>query len=262
MSYTDPRVVIAAALGPPIVAPVLGFLLLKDHPYWAVGGGLALGIILALVAVGLLLTYGEMLREEEKKQSQQAQVREAVKAGDAVDIAIVNMQKLDEYYTLNKNQARNSFLASITAVCIGFVAILVAARFSTDSKQALAGALAGVLLNFIGGGFFVMYNKSLEQLNLFYGKLVRLQDTMLAVQQCEKLPAEDAARVRESIVHELLRRSGEAVTTRTATPKSDGNAKPKMWGAAGTKIARGRVSKHQDAEIIGSTDMGQARGAD
>jgi hypothetical protein len=246
--------------------PVIAFLLLKDHPYWAVGGGLAVGIILALVVAGILLMYNEMLREEEKQQSQQAQVREAVKAGDAVDIAIVNMQKLDEYYTLNKNQARNSFLASITAVSVGFAAILVAARFSSDLKQALPGALGGVLLNFIGGGFFVMYNKSLEQLNLFYGKLVRLQDTMLAVQQCEKLPLVDAARVRESIIHELLRRSGDrdAATTRTATPKSGGKKNATMWGAAGKgKVARDdREPKHQGAEIFGSTDVDQARGAD
>jgi dipeptide/tripeptide permease len=207
ISKSSALIVIVLALTPPVIVPIIAFVMVgKEHMGWAIGGGLALGIVLSIVGVAVFIGYNELAQEEEKKQSQEKAVREAVSTGSAVDIAIVNMKKLDQYYTLNRNQARNSFMAGMVAVCIGFVAILISARFASDSKQAIPGALSGVLLNFIGGGFFVMYNKSIAQLNLFYGKLVQLQDTMLAVQQCDKLPHEKSADVRQSIILELIHR--------------------------------------------------------
>lgn len=195
------------AVGPILIVPVIAFFAFKDHPYWAAGIGLIFGCLLAYVLVSVLFAYHEIITEEEKEKAvRKSEVREAVKGGDALEIAILNMQKLDEYYALNRKQASKSFIASLSAVCVGFIAILFAARFADDAKQAIAGTLAGVLLNFIGGGFFVMYNKSLQQLNLFYGKLVQLQDTMLAIQQCDKLEETNAAEARQSIILELVHR--------------------------------------------------------
>ena len=148
------------------------------------------------------------------------------------------MQKLDQYYALNRSQALWSFFASIGAVCFGFLAILIAARFANDARQAIPGALAGVLLNFIGGAFFVMYNKSLQQLNRFYGKLIQLQDTMLAVQQCDKLPdPKAAAEARQNIILELIHRpvQPEAEMPRSEASKRRGRASAK--GARATAAA-------------------------
>jgi hypothetical protein len=209
----SPLLIIAVGISPIIIVPILAVVVLGgDHRYWAIGGGLVLGIVLGVVAGGLLLGYNQAISGDEIATSQQERVREAAKAGSAVEIAILNMQKLDQYYALNRNQARNSFTASIVAVCVGFLAILIAARFAFanhDPKQAIPGALGGILSNFIGAAFFVMYNKSLQQLNLFYGKLVQLQDTMLAVQQCDKLSGESpdkAAEVRQTIIVALMQR--------------------------------------------------------
>lgn len=246
----DTKLILAFALVPPISMPLLAYLLIPEHRYWAMGIGLVLGIVLAIAAVGLMMAQNEMMAEESKKEAKANQVRQAVKGGDAVDIAIVNMQKLDEYYALNRSQARNSFAASIAAVCVGFAAILIAARFaSTDPKQAIAGALGGVLLNFIGGGFFVMYNKSLEQLNLFYSKLVQLQDTMLAVQQCDQLPAKNAADVREKIILELIERPHE-IRWDTRTTKHEG-LKPKAR-RINTKQRSQQAQQAAQAQIAGA----------
>lgn len=200
------------ALGgiPIVVVPLLAIMVFKDHLYWATGVGLALGVLLGVLLVSGLIEYHKVLLEEKKENAEHAtNVREAVKGGEASEIAVVNMQKLDEYYVLSKNQARSSFYASIGAVCLGFIAILIAARFAANSSQAIVGSLAGVVLNFIGGAFFVMYNKSLQQLNMFYGKLVQLQDTMLAIQQCDKLSGETGALVRQNIILELIQRPAQ-----------------------------------------------------
>lgn len=218
---------------PILVVPFIAFVVFKDHPYWATGVGLLLGCGLAFVLGVALLAYHQIIVEEEKEKSKrQTRVQEAVRAGSAVEIAVVNMQKLDQYYALNRSQALWSFFASIGAVCLGFIAILVAARFATDAKQAIPGALAGVLLNFIGGAFFVMYNKSLQQLNRFYGKLIQLQDTMLAVQQCDRLPDPKAAEARENIILELIHRP---VQPEAEMPRPEAS---KRRGRAGTKGAR------------------------
>jgi len=212
--------VLALGVLPVLVVPLLAIIIFKDHLYWAAAVGLVVGIVLAFALVSALFAYHEILTDEEKERCEhEVKVRDAVKQGDALEIAVVNMQKLDSYYSLNRSQARNSFIASVSAVCVGFIAILIAARFSTDSTQALSGALGGILLNFIGGGFFVMYNKSLQQLNIFYGKLIQLQDTMLAVQQCDKLPPDKVADVRQSIILELITRPLQ-IQDGAGTPKS------------------------------------------
>ena len=81
--------------------------------------------------------------------------------------------------------------------------LLLSILFSGGSKLE-SGAISGVLLQFIGSGFFIMYNKSLDQLKLFYSKLVRLQDTMLAVQQCELILVPERDRVRETLITLLM----------------------------------------------------------
>jgi hypothetical protein len=77
------------------------------------------------------------------------------------------MRKLDEYYNLNKQQARRSFSASIAAVGVGFATIIVSVLYAHDPNAKFVGGLAGVLGQFIGASFFYLHNKSLNQLNLF-----------------------------------------------------------------------------------------------
>jgi hypothetical protein len=126
---------------------------------------------------------------------------------DSFSIASFNMAKLDEYYMLNKSQAKLSFLVSVIAVSIGFATLILSIKTRTEGNAKLTTALSGVFLQFIGGSFFYVYNKSLVQLNIFYEKLVQLQNTMLAVQLSSQLDATDQSRVREQIILKLLQRS-------------------------------------------------------
>jgi putative flippase GtrA len=175
-------------------------------------------IIASVVALVLGLIVGFLLSAivEEKRRDESAEAaargvqadiegKIGQKTADTVDIALLNMRKLDEYYNLNKQQARRSFSASIAAVCVGFVTIIVSVLYAHDPNAKFAGGLAGVLAQFIGASFFYLHNKSLNQLNLFYGKLISLQNTMLALQVCEKLTSnkEDSMQV---IALELMHR--------------------------------------------------------
>ena len=101
------------------------------------------------------------------------------------NIIELSLNQLNEYYTLNKAQATTSFRFSIAAIVLGLSFILtgIALNYSgtkTIEVTYLAG-ISGVLLEFIGGAYFFMYKKSLEQVNFFFGQLIKVQDTMLAI---------------------------------------------------------------------------------
>lgn len=185
----DLKVFLGLVLGTPAAMVSAAILIEPQHKIAASFIGLILGATLG----GMIAFYLEEVRRERAVQDAakgaQADIEEKIeqKTASTVDIAVLNMRKLDEYYTLNKQQARRSFNISIVAVAVGFATLIFTVRFVPDPNSKFAGGLAGVLLQFIGGGFFYLYNKSLDQLNLFYGKLISLQNTMLALQLCEKL---------------------------------------------------------------------------
>lgn len=172
--------------------------------------------IIALL-VGLVLGFLMLVLVEETKRDETAQAAARTaqadiegkidrKTADTVDIALLNMRKLDEYYALNKSQAKRSFTASIIAVAVGFATIILSVLYVKDMSTKFVGGLAGVLGQFIGASFFYLHNKSLNQLNLFYGKLISLQNTMLALQVCEKLTSHKEDTMKQ-IALELMHRA-------------------------------------------------------
>jgi len=134
-----------------VVSATLGYVAFSHSVLATVLAG-TIGLGLAV----LTLLFVSVSEDEEAKKAavlqQKATAEDALsqRPGDVTAIAQLNMAKLDEYYALNKSQARNSFAASIAAVSVGFVAILISIRFGSGQKFA-TGAVSGVLLQFIGG---------------------------------------------------------------------------------------------------------------
>jgi hypothetical protein len=211
-SATDLKTLLALVLGTPAVMIAIAVLIEPQHRT----AGSVVGLIVGLAIGGSIASFVEERNQALAHQASAKVAQEQIegkidqKTASTVDIAVLNMRKLDEYYALNKQQAKRSFNISIGAVVVGFATLIFAVRFVPDSSGKFAGGLAGVLLQFIGGGFFYLYNKSLDQLNLFYGKLISLQNTMLALQLCEKLTT-SKEETTKTIALELMRRS-EAVS--------------------------------------------------
>ncbi|WP_445683389.1 hypothetical protein [Solibacillus sp. FSL W8-0474] len=64
------------------------------------------------------------------------------------------------------------------------------------------------MLEFIGAMYFVVYNKSLKQLNFFYSKLEKVQDTMIAIELTNSINDEPKkVEFQEKIVINLIERS-------------------------------------------------------
>jgi hypothetical protein len=125
---------------------------------------------------------------------------------DISNVVRLGLNHITEYYAINKSQARNSFTASMVAVIIGLAALVSGIVFYRNyTTVATLSAVSGVLLQFIGGAYFYLYNRSLQQLNFFYETLVRLQDTMLAIQQVDLLGETGREKAREAIIRALIR---------------------------------------------------------
>jgi MFS family permease len=184
----------------------------SDWRYFVVLGaiGLVAGFILR---TGRFLKFGGIELELQPIRDQRKVIEERLKEStsdssgpDILNVVQLGLNQLTEYYTINKSQARNSFTASLAAVVLGFITLVAAYFLALRSRQvATVTALSGILLQFLGGAYFYLYNKSLQQLNFFYGELVKLQDTMLAIKLCDEL-GEGKDRVREGLIMALLQR--------------------------------------------------------
>ena len=119
--------------------------------------------------------------------------------------------KLDAYYALNRLHLQFSFWTSLAALVTGMVLLVIGVALIFRGNTAVAGQLAaigGVLTQFIGAGFFLLYSKNLRQLNVFYDKLIRHQDTMYAMGlTLHQLPEQRRPEMLETVISMLLTRN-------------------------------------------------------
>jgi hypothetical protein len=98
-------------------------------------------------------------------------------------------QQAESAFRLSFRVAVAGFVLLAAGILIGLVSQLNEEPLSTAY---LAGAV-GVLTEFISGVFFWMYNRTLQQISLFYGGLMEQQNRALAeiardAQRAEKQP--------------------------------------------------------------------------
>jgi hypothetical protein len=151
----------------------------------------------------------ERLRNERKEITQKI---EKEKEPDIFHTIQLSLNQLNEYYTINKGQARSSFQFSIFSIVIGLITILTGIWIvyigHSGIQVAFISGASGLLLEFIGGAYFFMYKKSLEQVNFFFVQLIKIQDTMLAINLAKNIVNEPKKEeMHEKIISSLLERS-------------------------------------------------------
>lgn len=144
-------------------------------------------IILGISIVNFVFLNDFNSNEISVIQAERKQIQKKIdQKEDIIDLIQLNLNQLNEYYSINKNQAKSSYYFSVMVITFGFIVLLLSVWFAMSEKDSklvipVISGISGVLLQFIGGLNFVLYNKSLEQVNRFYDQLVKMQDTMLAV---------------------------------------------------------------------------------
>jgi hypothetical protein len=159
------------------------------------------------------------IREERKKIRERIEKESVPNIFDTIQLGL---NQITEYYTINKGQARKSFVFSVFAVTLGLFTLIGGIWLfyfgkTPNLQLTILTGIGGLLLQFIGGTSFYIYNKSLEQLNYFYDKLIRMQDTMLSIQLCNDIsdPSQRDA-IRERLILQILTRHGDLVDSNTS----------------------------------------------
>jgi len=119
-------------------------------------------------------------------------------------------ERIESYHALNVQHLRWSFWASLAALVVGLVALLVGIAFLYMGTPGIGAELAtvgGVVSQFIGAGFFVLYSRNLKQLNIFYGSLIKHQDTMYAIGLVSHLPENLRPEQIKTVIATLLTRN-------------------------------------------------------
>jgi len=139
-----------------------------------------------------------------------------------------NQIYLDAYYKTNQNHVKWSFWASLIALVIGLLILVVGiglALAGSSTAVSTTTTAAGVLTQFISAGFFFIYSKNLKQLNVFYEKLIRNQDTQFAFGLVGHIPEPERAGVVHGIIGALLSRSGPSTEVTPELIKALADAK-------------------------------------
>ncbi|WP_430827192.1 TRADD-N-associated membrane domain-containing protein [Chryseobacterium indologenes] len=150
------------------------------------------------------------INEEREEIKTKIENKEQLEIFDTIQLSL---NQLNEYYTINKVQAKSSFNWSISAIVLGLMLIIAGIiLFYTNANPniniTILTGIAGVLLEFIGGAYFFMYKKSLEQVNFFFAQLIKVQDTMLSINLASKVEDESKkTEMTEKIIVSLLERS-------------------------------------------------------
>lgn len=138
-----------------------------------------LGFILLMIPGGLfyiqLARSGKRNKEElQTLQLERRAIEGEIKGKNHIDVfdsIRLSLNKLEEYYTINTNQARHSFTFSLLAIILGLAVLIAGIMFfyvgNDNITLAAISSISGIIVQFIGGAYFVMYKKSLSQLNRF-----------------------------------------------------------------------------------------------
>ena len=125
-----------------------------------------------------------------------------------------NLNQLQDYYLINTSQAKKSFFFSMLASVLGLLLIflgIIFYYFFNDQYRTTITALttfSGILSQFIGGSYFILYKKSISQLNFFYSQLIKSQDFMLAIDLSESIEDEEKRfKLTENIINSLINKN-------------------------------------------------------
>lgn len=171
-------------------------------------------VLASYTSVSLTKNGFEVELDNIKQEREKIKERISQRENNVIDTIQLSLNQITEYYTINLGQARNSYRWSIFAIIIGFITLIIGVYilFFQNTPNVTVGIITGassLLLEFIGASNIYIYRKSLSQLNIYFKQLISIQDTMLAIELCERMELNSPKRleITEKIILKLLDRS-------------------------------------------------------
>ena len=132
--------------------------------------------------------FDALSKAQDDKKSYTAKLEET--EGDDIFkyLLLIDTSALEGYVTQTRLQAEQSFRLSKYVSIVGFVLITIGIVLGAYSSYVSSSGLevayltsaAGILTEFISGVFFYLYNRTLEQLNLFHDKLLSSKQIIIS----------------------------------------------------------------------------------
>ncbi len=152
--------------------------------------------ILGGVIVFVIYAYRKSLEETESEQRVERAEQRAQENPNqpqaAWDLARI---KLESYLNRNLNQVRSIFWLTSLVMIVGFIFIGFGVAKAFESPESITPALlsagCGLLVNFIGATFLVLYKSTMQQAKEYVAILERINAVGMSVQVLEKLEGGD-----------------------------------------------------------------------
>lgn len=100
----------------------------------------------------------------------------------------INVENLGAYYLLVKTHTSQSFRVSLGVCIAGFVLIAVGLAIGFQKEGDYIGYIStgvGILIEFISGALFYLYNKTVRQLKEYHDSLIEVQNILLSFKLIE-----------------------------------------------------------------------------
>jgi hypothetical protein len=159
-----------------------------------VGGAVAIGVLAAAGFTAYAWFFMTVFGSGIQRELDEALARQAVLSqlpGDEKStyfesLVSINVTNLAAYYSLVKEHTDNSFRVSVIAGIVGFILIvggLTLGLMASPNTQFVAylAAGSGVVVEFITGVFFYLYNRTVQQLKEYHDSLISAQNVLLAL---------------------------------------------------------------------------------
>jgi len=133
---------------------------------------------------GVPIALSTVLANATRDKRTYAQKLEEAQGDDVFKyLLLMNASALEQYVTQTRLQAEQSFHLSRVVAIVGFVLLAISIGLGVYTNlsggntrdAAYLSGIAGVLTEFISGVFFYLYNKTLQQLNLFHNRMLSAQ---------------------------------------------------------------------------------------
>lgn len=163
--------------------------------------------VCVIVTIVLYSTYGNTNKEVDDyyNTAKSAINRDSF---NIIDLMLLNMKEIKEYYVLSKKMAKRSFALSVVFSILGFciIATSIIAIFVTDVSiaETLIPVIGGTVIELIAGTTLVVYKKSLEQLNHYYNSLHNNERFLSLVNLVDKMSKDKKDETYLNIINSQL----------------------------------------------------------
>jgi hypothetical protein len=146
--------------------------------------------VTSVLTSALAKLFAEQAEQASKEKRDYTAKLEAAQGDEVFKyLLLISVASLESYIALTRVQAEQSFRWSKVVAVIGFLiiatgvamAIITSAGGSVKIEAAYLASLSGILVEFVAGVFFFLYNRTLQQINLFHQRLADSQQLSISL---------------------------------------------------------------------------------